>query len=92
MITNMSGVAVQTDWEIQQRIHTRNFDRVCDRTNWKLPIDREVAIATHQEMRAIAEAVVHFTGSVPTFTPLRIVGARCVYRVRAAGYYATIGA
>jgi hypothetical protein len=79
-------------FEAMQARMRRQFDRVCDPTNWKNPIDTTVAIATHDKMRAIAEAVVYFTGSVPTFSAIKIRGVRCVYRVRAAGYYRTIGA
>lgn len=79
-------------FEAMQRIHRRNFDRVCDRVNWKQPIDKEVLIVNADDLRAIAEAVVFFTGSVPTFKPVRMQGARAVYRCRAAGYYKTIGA
>jgi len=61
-------------------------------TPWKNPIDKEVLIAKHFKMQVIREAVIHFTGSVPTFTAVRVLKSGCVYRVQAAGYYKTIGA
>lgn len=64
------------------------FDQVADKANWKNPIDRVVRIASDRQMAFIREAVIFFTGSVPTFTAK---GAN-KYRVTAAGYYNTIGA
>lgn len=69
------------------------FDRVASRVNWKDGIDVVVDVANDAELETIREAVVFFTGSDPTFEPLP--GAElpgCRYRVRAAGYYAAIGA
>ena len=62
------------------------FNRVANTNNWKDPIAKIVTL----DERGIAltrEAVIFFTGSVPTFT--RIGGE---YMVQAAGYYLTIGA
>lgn len=56
--------------------------------NWKERIDRVVVLKNDRELLGMREAVVFFTGSVPTFEAM----GRNRYRVRAAGYYATIGA
>jgi hypothetical protein len=69
------------------------FDRVKDRENWKMPIDKSVAgtlSAADQSM--IAAAVVFYAGCVPSF---RVEGGLCgayFTRVTAAGYYAAVGA
>lgn len=75
------------------------FDKVKPAKHWKYPINAEVVIENDGEMAMISEAVVFFTGSVPEFIPVRVArpikgndpGAM-VYRVVAAGYFATIGA
>src|SRR5689334_16707240 len=64
------------------------FERVRPAENWKNRIDAVVTLADDREMIGTREAVIFFTGSVPTFEPR----GRNRYRVRAAGYYATIGA
>lgn len=56
--------------------------------NWKDPINKIVPAMSTAQREVVIEAVIHFTGSVPTFT--RLDGGR--ERVQAAGYYATIGA
>ena len=68
------------------------FDAVADKANWKNPVDSVVDL-NDAEMAMVREAVVFFTGSVAKFEARK--GAklpRCRYRVRAAGYYKTIGA
>lgn len=72
------------------------FNRVADRSNWKLPIVTEISISSDFEMETIRRAVEFFTASRATFTPVRVLRA-CVpgvmlYRVEAAGYYAAVGA
>lgn len=80
-------------YEAKQAKLTAAFNRVAPKDHWKNPIDAEVTIANNRELRGIYDAVIHFTGSVPTFKPLRVTAENaCVYRVKAAGYYATIGA
>lgn len=63
------------------------FDFVADRSNWKNPID-VVVVLSDRQVALVREAVVFFTGSVPTITK-REDGA---VRVVAAGYYAAVGA
>jgi hypothetical protein len=60
------------------------FKLVAPAGNWKMPIDKTVAADLDRAM--ITEAVIFFTGSVPTFEPV-LNG----YRVRADGYYRAIG-
>lgn len=55
---------------------------------WKERIDATLRIGDDWEKFGIIEAVIFFTGSVPKLTAL----GRNRYRVKAAGYYATIGA
>lgn len=65
------------------------FDRVKDKLHWKRPVNCLVAIKDSEDERLISEAVIFYTGSVPTFTRMK---GESLVRVRAAGYYATIGA
>lgn len=60
------------------------FDAVCDRSNWKNPVQGTILPKDEDVTR---EAVIFFTGSVPKFR------ARPSGRllVEAAGYYKTIG-
>jgi len=63
------------------------FVRVTHPENWKFAIDAVATLANDRELLGLREAVVFFTGSVPTLDALG--GNR--YRVRAVGYYAAIG-
>jgi hypothetical protein len=63
------------------------FDRVANKENWKFAIDAVIDIADMDEQLVIHEAVIFYTGSVPTFTHL----TGHSFRVRARGYYAAIG-
>lgn len=60
------------------------FNKVCA-VNWKDPID---ATIDSSDKDIVYEAVIFFTGSVPTFTP--IMGTP-YYRVQAVGYYEAVG-
>ena len=64
------------------------FRRVQPQEHWKNPIDAVATLANDRELLGLREAIIFYTGSVPTLASL---GAN-QYRVRAAGYYATIGA
>jgi hypothetical protein len=64
------------------------FDLVKDADNWKNRINETARLETEREIKAVEVAVTFFTGSVATVTPL---GAD-TFRIRAAGYYATVGA
>lgn len=69
------------------------FDRVANKQHWKNEIDCVVDIASDFDMAVVKEAVVFFTGSVARFDA--VPGGTmpgCRYRVRAAGYFNTIGA
>lgn len=63
---------------------TAAFNLVADKANWKNPVD---ALIDPAQREIVSDAVVHFTGSVPTFSP-----AGDKLRVKADGYYLTIGA
>lgn len=67
------------------------FALVEDGENWKRAIHR--CVDERADLDAIREAVVFFTGSVPTFTTLASAanGAKVIL-VRAVGYYAAVGA
>lgn len=76
------------------------FEKVQNTASWKGRVD--ATIPQHAATKAgIREAVIHFTGSVPriesTTALMRYKGGLVAFetpswRVRAAGYYATIGA
>jgi len=56
--------------------------------NWKDPVDKAIKSPSAFERGVINEAVIWFTGSAPEFCG----AGRGMTRVRAAGYYLTIGA
>ncbi len=60
------------------------FDQVCA-LNWKDPIHYLLPVTADLEM--VRTAIIFYTGSVPTFS-----GGRYGITVRAAGYYAAVGA
>lgn len=77
------------------------FKRVENPHHWKNRIDATIDATSDEELLMIREAVIFFTGSVPTFERVgsivvpgvigfSVMGARV--RVRAAGYFATCGA
>lgn len=63
------------------------FERIKPTGHWKNRIDAVVGLTDH-ERDLTREAIVFFTGSIPTFE----VVEHGKYRVRAAGYFLTIGA
>jgi hypothetical protein len=82
-LSNGNEVSVQT-------LHIY-FNMVANKDNWKNPIDARLALSSRGRM-LVKEAVVFFTGSVPTFKKIGMGYIEPVYHVRAAGYYLTIGA
>jgi hypothetical protein len=58
---------------------TAAFDLVCDPTDWRAPID--ATVSGDMDLSLLAEAIIHFTGTVPTFD-----GTPGGYRVWAEGY------
>lgn len=68
----------------QEQLHEA-FDLVKDRDNWKMPVDTVIPYGSDTDV--ITSAVIHFTGSVPSFITLNDGSLR----VYAAGYYACIG-
>lgn len=60
------------------------FDKVCDKTNWKNPINAE---CSRDEVEVTKSAIIFFTGSIPTYQSI----SDSRLKVTAAGYYLTIG-
>jgi high-affinity K+ transport system ATPase subunit B len=98
---NLTELSNELDAQVVTRIEGRDvtraelsraFSRVEPKQNWKNPIDAIVVISSSYERLAIAAAVTFFTGSVATFDVVRLEANHSTYRVRAAGYYAAIGA
>jgi hypothetical protein len=65
------------------------FELVQDTQNWKNPINRMVPTCSGADLNLITSAVVFFAGCVPTFRVDRKTGCTIV---KAAGYYAAVGA
>ena len=65
------------------------FDLVKPTPNWKTRIDAIVPLDA--DLGLLVDAVVHFTGSVPTLTHTRVNGTYC-WNVKAEGYYEAVGA
>jgi hypothetical protein len=63
------------------------FDKVKNRSNWKMPISRRVK--RDENLFLIADAVIFFTGSVPEWIE---EGRADKIRIVASGYYAAVGA
>ena len=61
------------------------FDLVKPKKHWKDKINAVVPVDA--DLDGIDEAIIHFTGSVPTITK-----TKTGYKVKAAGYWAAIGA
>lgn len=69
------------------------FDSVANSQNWKLPIAGGFRTATDptrsaRQVACMREAVIFFTGSVPEIKHLGNYG----FSIKAAGYYAAVGA
>jgi hypothetical protein len=76
-------LAGESDKDRQARL-CRAFDLVKDRDHWKNPVD---AVIDSEHRADVEEAIMHFTGSVPSFE----AAGDGLLRVRADGYYAAIG-
>lgn len=66
------------------------FENVQNKEHWKNPIDCVIDNPGDENLECLREAIIHFTGSAPTFNRILIDGGKI--HVTAAGYYATIGA
>lgn len=77
-----------SDYDAEQKRLSDLFDLVKPESHWKDKINAVVPFDA--DLTGIREAVIHFTGSVPTFQPV-MDGDKQVYCVFAAGYWATIG-
>jgi hypothetical protein len=75
--------------EYTQQELSAAFQRVQNRKNWKNRVNAVITIENDEEMRLITQAVIHFTGSVPSFVE---VDGKQRHRVTADGYYEAIGA
>jgi hypothetical protein len=67
----------------------KRFEAVCDSKNWKNPVNKFVGKVSSVERRKISEAITFFTGSVAEWESSN--GGKH-WTVKAAGYYAAIGA
>lgn len=70
-----------------QRQMNAAFELVKPKPHWKSRIDATIPA---DKIDGVTEAVIYFTGSVPDMIPIGKNGNKI--RVRAAGYWATIGA
>jgi hypothetical protein len=64
------------------------FNEIAPKPNWKNPINRTIFTPGKAKKALLEAACIHFTGSVLTFGPS---GTASRVRVKAAGYYKTIG-
>lgn len=105
MEKTIQQITAELDSQVVDRIGGRDvtradlskaFGRVEPKDHWKNPIDAHVVVpageAGELELETIGRAVTFFTGSKAEFFLVRAeVGLR-TYRVKAAGYFAAIGA
>lgn len=86
-------VAVLSDGSVLTRAGAAMlFARVQNQGNWKLAVEGYV-YPEHQE--AMGQAIIFFTGSVPTFGPCEVAAGACpcgMLQVTAGGYYEAVGA
>ena len=71
---------------------TTAFNRVSNKTNWKLPIKCTVEFNGDEDMKLLSCAIVHFTGSVPSFNIYQLKSGKKKVKINAVGYYNSIGA
>lgn len=95
--TEVNDANAQVVTRILGRLVTRGelskaFDKVADQANWKNPISCVVEIEDDAELLLIRDAVIFFTASEPTFSPVSNGFSGNSYRVRADGYYKACGA
>jgi hypothetical protein len=87
-------MAGEMDFETAQMYRKAIFSLVEDKANWKNKIDKCIELKAGSDLHeALKDAVIHFTGSVPTFTFFptgHLLGGYA--RIQAAGYYAAVGA
>lgn len=62
------------------------FNSVCNKENWKMPIDSTVE---DSDTDIVREAVIFFAGCEPRFEPIHGTDR---LRCRAVGYYEAVGA
>lgn len=89
---NKQVVAQVCGRDVTRAEMSKAFDRVANTVNWKNPINATVTVESDAELLTIREAVIFFTGSVPTISVETFKNGRVVYRVKALGYYAVCGA
>lgn len=71
------------------------FNRVADKAHWKNPIDATIIVMGGRELEIVLRSIIFFTGSRATSEILRantLGQGSATYRIRAAGYYAAVGA
>lgn len=84
----MQGIDLdaQIVYEGYTRVQLKStFNLVCDKVNWKLPIDVQVHVAN---LSLVCISIAFFVGDFPEITK----GNGSYYRVRSDGYYNIIGA
>lgn len=59
------------------------FDKVCDKTDWKRPID---SVCRSQDVPIVADAIQYFTATEAHFDYLGVVNGNHMLKVRADGY------
>lgn len=89
---NEQVVAMVLGQPVKRKALEAAFNSVADENNWKMPIDAVVILASDAELLTLTEAVKFFAGCTPTYEPIRRAKKGCVYHVKAAGYYAAVGA
>jgi hypothetical protein len=68
------------------------FDKVRPSTHWKDRIDAEVFVKNAEELALIQRSIVFFCGCHPTLTLVTENAAGQTWRVRAPGYWLSVGA
>jgi len=75
-----------SDYDAAQAKLTAAFDQVMTLEDWRGPI--HAVVGEDADLPLIAEAVIHFTATVPSFTRVTMPGGATYVRVEADGYRA----
>ncbi len=76
----------------------QTFKQVAPKDNWKNPIDAKVAIKNGHDLEVLLRSIAFLTGSVAEAVPAgekrngNYKKTCTIYRIRADGYYLSIGA
>lgn len=91
-IVSLKDANIKPRKQYSQEELQEGFNRVCNKTNWKLPIMTNIEFKDEDDINLLTNAIIHFTGSVPHFYVYELKNGKKRVKVNAVGYYNAIGA